>query len=309
MASDNNDIALLTSSAYKVTHAAEGDWYLANILKEDELLQQALEARGLTSLRVDWADPEVDWESFRCAVFRTTWDYFERFREFTRWLNRVETLTRLCNDISLIRWNMDKHYLLDLKDRGIPVVDSIMIEKGSDFRLAELLRQSGWSEGVIKPCVSGAARHTYRVNRDITSAIEAFIQPLLTEESFMLQPFLPDIMKTGEDTLMVIGGEVTHAVRKVAKEGDFRVQDDHGGTVHEYTPTAEQTELAVRAIEACNPTPVYGRVDMVRDRNGKWVVMELELIEPELWMRTHPPAAEAFADAIVKFMGDSPQRR
>lgn len=300
---------MLTSSAYKVSHAAEGDWYLANILIEDELLHKALEARGLTSVRVDWADPEVDWESFRCAVFRTTWDYFERVKEFTRWLNRVESLTRLCNDISLIRWNMDKHYLLDLEKRGIPVVNSLIIEKGSRLDLSELLDQSGWSEGVIKPCVSGAARHTYRVNRENASGIEAFIQPLVMGESFMLQPFLPEIMRTGEDTLMVIGGEVTHAVRKVAKEGDFRVQDDHGGTVHEYTPLAEQEELAVKAISACDPFPVYGRVDMVRDDKGEWVVMELELIEPELWMRTHPPAAGVFADAIEKFLRGSPQRR
>lgn len=256
MAPDNPDIALLTSSAYKVSHAAEGDWYLANILKEDELLQQALEARGLTSVRVDWSDPEVEWESFRCAVFRTTWDYFERFKEFTLWLNRVEKLTRLCNDVSLIRWNMDKHYLPDLEKKGIPVVDSLMIEKGSSLDLADLLEHSGWKEGVVKPCVSGAARHTYRVNRESASAIEEFIRPLLSSESFMLQPFLPEIMTTGEDTLMVIGGEVTHAVRKVAREGDFRVQDDHGGTVHEYTPTAEQTELAVRAMKACEPDPV-----------------------------------------------------
>ncbi|PWN07299.1 ATP-grasp domain-containing protein [Rhodohalobacter mucosus] len=309
MTTQDSDIALLTSSAYKVSHAAEGDWYLANILKEDQLLQEALKERGITSVRVDWADPEVDWESFKCVVFRTTWDYFERFREFTLWLNRVEKLTRLCNDISLIRWNMDKHYLKDLENRGIPVVDSLMIEKESTLDLRSLLEESGWTEGVIKPCVSGAARHTYRVNRESAAEIEKFIRPLLSGESFILQPFLPEIMTTGEDTLMVIGGEVTHAVRKVAKEGDFRVQDDHGGTVHEYKPLQEQVQLAVKAMDACNPEPVYGRVDMVRNLEGEWVVMELELIEPELWMRTHPEAAEVFAEALSKFMEGAPQSR
>lgn len=302
MASEKWDIALLTSSAYKVSHAPEGDWYLANILREDQLLMEALEKQGFTSVRVDWADPDVDWEMFRCAVFRTTWDYFERFKEFTIWLNRVEKLTRLCNDISLVRWNMDKHYLLDLEKNGIPVVESCMIEKGSELNLKELMDQCGWSEGVIKPCVSGAARHTYRVGESNVNEIESIIRPLLQKESFMLQPFLPEIMKTGEDTVMVIGGEVTHAVRKVAKQGDFRVQDDHGGTVHEYKPLPEQEELALRAMQACDPMPVYGRVDMVRNLNGEWAVMELELIEPELWMRTHPEAAEVFAGALSTFL-------
>ncbi|MDX1591779.1 MAG: hypothetical protein R3283_07445, partial [Balneolaceae bacterium] len=280
MASEKRDIALLTSSAYKVSHAPEGDWYLSNILREDQLLMEALEKQGLTSVRVDWADPDVDWELFRCAVFRTTWDYFERFKEFTAWLNRVEGLTRLCNELSLIRWNMDKHYLLDLDRKGIPIVESHMIEQGDKLILKEMMEQLGWSEGVIKPCVSGAARHTYRVNETNADSIEEFIQPLLKKESFMLQPFLPEITKTGEDTVMVIGGEVTHAVRKVAKEGDFRVQDDHGGKVYEYTPLPEQEELAIHAMKACDPVPVYGRVDMVRDLEGQWAVMELELVEP-----------------------------
>jgi glutathione synthase/RimK-type ligase-like ATP-grasp enzyme len=88
----------------------------------------------------------------------------------------------------------------------------------------------------------------------------------------------------------------------VAKPGDFRVQDDHGGTVHEYQPTQEQIALAERAVAACRPRPVYGRVDLIRDNDGRLAVMELELIEPELWLRFHPPAAEAFADGIVSFL-------
>jgi glutathione synthase/RimK-type ligase-like ATP-grasp enzyme len=297
-------IALLTDHRYIVTEAPPGNRYVANILKEDELLKNALEKMGIASARVNWADPEVDWSVFDCALFRTTWDYFERFREFTDWLNRVEQQTRLCNDRSLIRWNMDKHYLHNLEEKGIPVVESAFIEKGSETDLRALLEIHGWNEGVIKPCVSGAARHTYRVNRQNADEVGSVIRPLLSDEAFMLQPFLPHITETGEDTLMVIGGEVTHAVRKKAKPGDFRVQDDHGGTVHEYTPLPEQIKLAERAFAACNPLPVYGRADMVRDGSGRWVIMELELIEPEMWMRMHPPAAEAFAGAIKGYMSE-----
>ena len=298
------DVALLTDRRYTAPTAAEGDWYLQNILDDDKLLQEALTRRGLTSLRVDWADPEIEWSRFRCAVFRSTWDYHERFAEFSAWLGRAERATRLCNPGSTVRWNMDKHYLADLADRSVPVVPSRFLERGSTRTLAEVLAEAGWDDAVIKPCVSGAARHTYRVNRRIADDCQPLFAALLAQEAMIVQPFQADIASTGEDTLIVFGGRYSHAVRKVAKPGDFRVQDDHGGTVHEYQPTGEQITLAEQAASVCRPVPVYGRVDMVRDNDGRLAVMELELIEPELWLRYHPPAAEAFAAGVVAFLAD-----
>lgn len=251
-------------------------------------------------MRVDWSRPEVDWTKFRCAVFRTIWDYFERAEEFNAWLGRVEEQTALCNTPETVRWNMDKHYFADLEAAGVPVVATRYIERGSTSSLGDILEESGWAEAIVKPCVSGAARHTYRVNRGNARELEAIVRELLVAESLMLQPFIEDVMRVGEDTLMVIDGRYTHAVRKVPKSGDFRVQEDHGGTVHDYAPTAEQIELAERTMAAWRPRPAYGRVDMVRDNEGRLAVMELEVIEPELWLRHHPPAAEALADALAK---------
>jgi len=296
------DVALLTDSRYVASDAPEGDWYFNNILRDDALLQKFLEERKITSLRVDWADPDIDWSKFRCAVFRTTWDYFERIHEFTAWLKQTEKQTQVCNAPDLIWWNLDKHYLRDLDNRGVPVVPTRFIEKGSTLNLPNLLRETGWDEAVIKPCVSGAARHTYKVNQENVTNIQDVVQPLLKEESFLLQPFLRHVVETGEDSLIVLNGEVTHAIRKVAKPGDFRVQDDHGGTVQQYSPTKEQVSLALQAMHACDPIPVYGRVDMVRDTNGRWVVMEVELIEPELWLRFHPSASKQFAVAIERVL-------
>jgi len=296
------DVALLTDRRYTAFTAAEGDWYLQNILDDDGLLQEALTRRGLTSVRVDWADPDIDWYRFRCAVFRSTWDYHERFAEFSAWLGRAERATRLCNSGSTVRWNVDKHYLADLAERGVPVVPSRFLERGSTRMLADVLAETGWDEVVIKPCVSGAARHTYRVNRGTAVACQPLLTALLAAEAMIVQPFQADIARTGEDTLMVFNGRYSHAVRKVAKPGDFRVQDDHGGTVHEYRPTDERIALAERAAAVCRPVPVYGRVDVVRDNDGRLAVMELELIEPEMWLRFHPPAAEAFAAGLVGFL-------
>ncbi len=296
------DVALLTDRRFVATVAPEGNWYLGNILHDDRLLQAALDRLGLSSVRVDWSRPDEDWSAYLCLVFRTTWDYFDRFEEFTAWLGRVQSQTRLCNDVSIIRWNMDKHYLADLEARGIPVVRSRFVERGTTVRLGELLDQTGWHDAVIKPCVSGAARHTYRVNQETADEVEAVVQPLLATKSFLLQPFEKTILEHGEDSLMVFNGQFSHAVRKIAKPGDFRVQDDHGGKAHPYQPTAGQIELAERAIAACNPAPAYGRVDMIQDSQGRSAVMELELIEPELWMRNHPTSATALAQAIAASM-------
>ncbi|WP_439631264.1 ATP-grasp domain-containing protein [Gemmata sp.] len=299
MSSPAADVALLTDPRYLAESAEPGDWYLDNILQDDRLLRDALRRLGLTSERVDWSRPGVAWSRYRCAVFRTTWDYFDRFAEFTSWLDRVARETTLCNPAALVRWNLDKHYLADLAGRGVPVVETRFIERGATVKLSEVLAESGWTDAVVKPCVSGAARHTYRLAPATAAGLDPVIERLLAHESVMLQPFQRDVTMSGEDSLMVFDGAFTHAVRKTPKAGDFRVQDDHGGTARTHTPTADQVELAERAVAACRPAPAYGRVDLVRDNRGDLAVMELELIEPELWLRYHPPAADQFAKAIA----------
>jgi len=295
MAGCTTDVALLTDRRYTSATAAADDWYLGNILADDRLLQDALTRRGLSSVRVDWADPGVDWTDFRCAVFRTTWDYYERITEFRNWLDRVSAVTRLINPLATVTWNADKHYLADLAVAGVPTVPVVFLERGTELHLSALLAEHGWSEAVIKPCVSGA----YRLSRDVVADVEPVVQRLLAEEAFLLQPFEPHVLACGEDSVMVFDGVCSHAIRKLPKPGDFRVQDDHGGTVHPREPEAEQIELALRAVAVAG-SPAYGRVDMVRSVGGRWAVMELELLEPELWLRRHPPAAELFAEAIAR---------
>ncbi|MHC4903472.1 MAG: ATP-grasp domain-containing protein [Planctomycetota bacterium] len=298
MAAPTIDVALLTESRYEKPD--QPDWYVSQILAEDGLLQAALRRRGLHSVRVDWARDDFRWSDARCALFRTTWDYFHRADEFLAWLDRVSGQTRLINAPAVIRWNMDKHYLDDLRDRGIHTVPTHFVEAATSASLPVVLAETGWEEAVLKPVISGAARHTYRVDARNATEHDAVFRQLLEAEAVMLQPFQRAIVDTGELSLMVIGGEYTHAVRKVARPEDFRVQDDHGGTVHPYTPRPNEIRFAERAVRACNPPPVYARVDMLCDNDGELAVMELELVEPELFMRLHPPAAEALAHHVAE---------
>jgi glutathione synthase/RimK-type ligase-like ATP-grasp enzyme len=299
-------IALLTDARFVAQVAPPGNQYLANILEEDRLLAEALARRGVASVRLDWADPDVDWSQFRAAVFRTTWDYFDRIDAFRAWMARVEQETRLLNAPSLVRWNLDKHYFRDLEDRGLPVIPTLYLEPlrgmGSGDHpdsLASLLEAQRWPEGVVKPCIAGGARLTYRVTPETAPTVDAELREARTTEAFMLQPFLSSVLEDGEVTLVLFDGKVTHAVRKRAKAGDFRVQDDHGGTVHPHTPLADERAVAEAAWAALDPAPAYGRIDLVRDEAGIPRIMELELIEPELWLRFHPAAADAFAEALV----------
>ena len=236
-------------------------------------------------------------------MFRSTWDYFDRFAEFAPWLERVASLTRLFNSAELVRWNMDKHYLADLAARGVRLPSTHYLERGSRATLRGALAAAGWPEAILKPAISGAARHTYRIRAENVDAHEAVLAELLAAEAMLLQPFQERVMTEGEVSLIVIGGCCTHAVRKIAKPGDFRVQDDHGGTVHPHVASAEEIAFAEQAVAACPAPPIYARVDAVRDHAGALTLMELELIEPELFLRFHPAAAEALAAAIHRHIG------
>jgi len=296
------DITVLTETRY--ADLAPDNWYHQQIATEEGLVIDALRMLGLTVARRAWSDPDVDWQRTRAAVFRSTWDYFERIEAFAAWLDRASTLTRLVNDAALIVWNMDKHYLTDLHAAGIRVVPTDILEAGTRLRLADRLDERGWDEVVIKPAISGGARLTWRANRSSACTHQAALDACLAREAMLIQPFETDIMANGELSLMVIDGTVTHAVRKIARPGDFRVQDDHGGRVVAHTPSPEEIGFALDAVKACPVAPVYARVDLVRSVDGLRL-MEIELIEPELFFRFHPPAATAFAQALARVIRDA----
>ena len=290
------DVVVLTDDRY--VDPTEGNVYIENVLKEDQLVLDALSSQGLRCKKVSWSDPNFDWQKTKFALFRTTWDYAERFTVFSDWLLKVSTQTKLINPYELLVWNLDKHYLHDLKRSGINIVETYFIEFGDRRTLAQIHDELGWERTVLKPAISAAAKDTYSLRKDDLASYEAQYKALIKNEAMMLQPFQDSVIDRGELSLMVMGGEYTHAVLKVAKPGDFRVQDDFGGTVHAYEPTKEEVDLAIRSVRACDPQPMYARVDIVNDNSGKPALSELELVEPELWFRRNQLAAEKLAQVI-----------
>lgn len=291
------DVVLLTEPRYE--NPQNPDWYVCQILHEDELVITALESKGLRVCRVDWSRSDFDWSSTRLAVFRTTWDYFNRFEEFSVWLDYVSKQTSLLNPYQLIRWNLNKRYLLDLAAKGIRIPPTQLVEKGSFRNLDDYFSKWNCTELIIKPCVGGTARHTYRINGNNVSEHQAILDRLSAQEDMLIQPFLTSITERGEISALMFGGEFSHAVLKKAKTGDFRVQDDFGGTVYPYDIAPEEKLLAEQAVRACLVMPAYARVDIIYDHNDQPAISELEIVEPELFFRFRPEAAGLLAGEIA----------
>ena len=292
------DVVILTEDRYE--DCTKTDAYSQNVYLEDNLLKTALEKLDLQVDRKSWNDSQFDWSSTRFVIFRSTWDYFDRFAEFHQWLNKASKETTLLNSENLIRWNIDKHYMLDLQKKGVHICETYFVEKGSTSSLAELATKHSLETFVLKPCISGGARHTYKITTSEISEYENIFSKLIANEAMMLQPFQKNIVSKGEISLMVMNGKFTHGILKIAKQGDFRVQDDFGGSVHDYDPTSEEIAYAEHAVKSCPEIPIYARVDVFLDNQNKLALAELELIEPELWFRNCPEAATELAKGIKK---------
>ena len=294
------DVVLLTDHRY--VSPKENNQYIKNVLTEDGLVEKALNKLGLRTIKKDWNDSDFDWDSTHIALFRTTWDYFDQFPNFNNWLEKVKTKCTLINNYEQIRWNLDKHYLNDLKKWGVHIPKSEFIKRNSNISLEETSSNNNWDEIVIKPTISGAARHTYRLKNEEIKNFESKWENLISNEDFIIQEFQNNIIEKGEVAIMLFGGQYTHSVIKKAKSGDFRVQDDFGGSVENYQPSKEMIALAKKAIKQLKPTPAYARVDIIWDNESKIAVSELELIEPELWFRFNESAADKLAAEIKDFL-------
>lgn len=294
------DVVILTDNRY--VNPTKTDWYIDQVLLEDQLLFDALTKKGLTVCKKDWADKNFDWTSTKYAIFRTTWDYFERFDEFFVWLEETKKKTTFINSDEIIKWNIDKHYLKNLAKNKINIAPTLFVEKGDRITLCELFKKVNWKKAVLKPAISGAARHTYQIHSNNCSKFENVFQKLIEKECMLFQEFLNNIITQGEISLILIGGKYTHAVKKIAKRGDFRVQDDHGGRVEIYIPSKAEILFAENCLISSPFKPIYARVDIVYDNKNKPSLSELELIEPELWFRNYPLAAEKLAEEILKII-------
>ena len=282
------NIALATSSKHP------------NLAEDDRLLLAPFAEHGIQASPAVWNDPHCDWSQYSAVAIRSCWDYHLQPDKFLSWIAALESANVLVfNPASLIRWNANKSYLRDLDTRGVPVVPTFWPEQNTTpITLQQKLKELGWRKAVVKPRISATAYRTQLVTSDDAAKAQPLFDDLHRGPGVMLQKFMDRITTEGEWSLVFFAGKFSHAVIKQPKSGDFRVQNDFGGSSRLADPPPHVLASATRAVEAVDPT-VYARVDGVVDQD-RFVLMELELIEPMLFLAEHPEAPARFAQAIAK---------
>ena len=261
---------------------------------ESHWLVAELAALGIVGELVPW-QAQIDWAAYPLVVVRTPWDYFRYRDDFLAWAARVAGQTALMNPPAVLAWNSHKAYLRELAAAGVATVPTHWLAAGAADE--GVLSTCGWPQVVIKPAVSIGAIGAW-CGAAAAGAALAHLRSLLAEGDVLVQPYLPSIADEGEISLIYFAGEFSHAVCKRPQAGDFRVQDMYGGSVAAVVADAAAQSLASRALALAPGDLLYARVDLVRHA-GQWAVMELELIEPELFLPRDPAAARRFATAIA----------
>ena len=263
---------------------------------DTDLVADELARRGIDVAVTQWDDPSVDWPATGLVVIRSTWDYHLRRDEFLAWARATEAATTLWNPAEVVAWNSHKGYLLDLERRGVPVVPTWLVRAGTATDLADGCRRRGWDTVVVKPAVSIGALGTGRFAADDPAA-GRHLDALLAAGDVLVQPLLAEI-EEGERSLVHLGGELSHAVDKRPAAGEYRIHEEFGGSVHAHEPTDAERSVARRCLAAVEHRLPYARVDLVASDDGP-LVMELELIEPSLFLPQAPAGVERFAQVVA----------
>jgi glutathione synthase/RimK-type ligase-like ATP-grasp enzyme len=266
---------------------------------ESGLLVAALDRRGCRAEIVPW-DAPVDWSRSPLVVVRSPWDYTERHPQFMAWVEEVAAATTLVNDARVIAWNTHKGYLVELARAGVPVVPTSLLRCGAAGATRQAALAAHGAQVVIKPAISASARGTILTDAGSAQAAE-HLAVLTRAGDALVQPYLPGV-EDGEVSLMYFGGVLSHAVRKLPARGDFRVQEEHGGSVVAHEATAAERAVGAAALHAAPGTTLYARIDLVSS-GGEPLLMEAELIEPEMFLHADPAAAGRFADVLVAQLG------
>jgi hypothetical protein len=281
----------MPNSATRRSDAWEHDAMMAH-------LTPAFAANGAEIVDICWDTDDADWAQFDAAVIGTTWDYPDRLEEFFGQLDHIASYIPLFNDPETVRWNARKTYLAELQQRGAPVIPSLWFDHVDQAALDQAFAHfSDADKLVFKRQVGANAEGQYILTRG---------EPLPEmPEPMFVQPFRPAILTEGEMGYIFIDGELSHATQKQAKLGDYRVQSGYGGFDIPVTPDARDLQTAQEIIRFVTPTPLYARVDLVRGPSGTLELMEMELIEPFLYVDKGPKFGELFYHALKKRVSDS----
>jgi len=251
---------------------------------------------------VSWRNQTVDWNDYEAVVIRTPWDYQDAPEAFLATLKRIDqSKARLLNPLDTVVWNINKTYLQDFEQQGIPIVPTRWMDSYSDAAMHGAYETWGTSEIIIKPQISANADDTYRLSPITLSQQSDALAKLFAQRAHMLQPFVPAVVSEGEFSLFYFSGEYSHAILKTPKQKDFRVQEEHGGQLQLIDPEPSLRQAGAAVIRALPEELLYARVDLLR-HGTEFLLIELEAIEPSLYFNMDNQAAARFAKAFSQVM-------
>ena len=268
-----------------------------DITPSDRLYAQALERRGLAVAGAPWDGPRAAFAGADAVIIRSTWGYYRANAAFGEWSEAMAVTSRLYNPIALVRWNLRKDYLGKLAAAGVRVPQSHIVA-AEWAAIDAVFAGSPWQRAVVKPATGASGYGVALVSRDEIAAAVDRLPDHARSGGLLVQEFLPEIAD-GELSLVFFDGLFSHAVRKRPPKGEFRVNSRFGATRSVERPTVGVIEQGAAALKTLPEQPLYARVDGVV-RDGALIVIEVEVLEPGLFMDFHPPSAELFAEATIR---------
>lgn len=265
---------------------------------DDEHAIEPLTERGWQVSTVSWRQTNIPWSDFDLVIIRSTWDYWNDVPTFLDTLERINRETKLANRLDLVRWNLVKTYMRDLEKRGIGIVPTLWARSLEADSFAKYQKELGTDEIVVKPVVGANGDDAFRVSQgDPLERLQSIAARFFNRDC-MIQPFMPNIISEGEYSLFFFSGQYSHAILKTPAESEFRSQEEHGGEIRSIVPQDKLLKRARQAMDTLSPAPLYARIDFIRNDADDFLVMELELIEPSLYLRMDAQAPGRFAAAI-----------
>jgi glutathione synthase/RimK-type ligase-like ATP-grasp enzyme len=268
---------------------------------DDDHAIEPLASQGWRVSTVSWRQAVEPWAAFDAVIIRSTWDYWNDVPAFLEVLAEINRQTRLANPLSLVHWNLAKTYLRDLAGKGVGIVPTLWLDALHGRSPAQCAERLETDHLVIKPVVGANGQDAFRFSRDEDPVRWSEIAARFPGRACMVQPFMPNVLSEGEYSLFFFSGEFSHAILKVPAAGEFRSQEERGAEVLSVRPEDGLLRRAQQTLAAVTQPPLYARIDMVRNAVGDFDVMELELIEPSLYLRTDADAPARFAQAIDRW--------
>jgi len=286
-----------------ITYSGVVKYSAANGFSEHLDLLPYLRNKGFDIEQQIWDDLAVDWSTYDVALLKTPWDYHQKIEEFTAWLELLESLgVRLLNDYATVRWNMDKRYLKEVAAAGFDVIPSLFLDQGWAGDLEALFEELGTESIIVKPSISGGSKNTIAVRLADVSTAYTGIVDLVKQGDYIVQPLMQEV-QNGEWSHVFFNGMHSHAILKRPAAGDFRVQQIYGGTIEQLFPSFDAIAHASSYVEHFAKDSLYARVDGLMV-DGKFMLMELELIEPFLYLSYGANAVENYYRALVECLSN-----